>query len=465
MRKLAFVLMAAVASAALIAAAASSRGGSPSAAEASSHREAPLIAEDPSADNTDVYAFRSPDKPDTVTIISNFIPAEDPAAGPLYYQFATTARYNLNIDTNGDGTPNVVYRFRFGDSTPVAFLRNTVQPYTVTRIADGRSQVVFSGNTPPNNIGSRTTPGYRQLAAKAVGSLSSGGSVFAGQRDDGFFGDIGAIFDSLGFRRGTGNAGGGKDFFAGYGVHAIAVQVPISSLNAQNSIIGVWSSADRLKLTVRNVKTRVKVKVRVRGKLVTRTRLVNRRVVGNQFVQVSRLGNPLVNELLIPTQRKDEWNRGTPRDDGTKFINFFREPVLATLINRLYPGVIDAPERDRDDLVQILLTGIPNLNNTGTVMSEQIRLNLTINPSAAVGLGNRLGVLAGDLAGYPNGRRLEDDVIDISERAVAGILKGNMRANLLGDGVDGNDVPYMTTFPYQADPFSGFDNTKGQQKP
>ncbi len=464
MRKIALALLA-VAGIAALGLAVVTRGAGPSAATASSHREAPLISEDPAVDNTDVYAFRSPDKPDTVTVISNFVPAEDPAAGPLYYQFATTARYNLNIDTNGDGTPNVVYRFQFRDSTPVAFLRNTVQPYTVTRIENGRSQVVFNGNTPPNNIGPRTTPGYRQLAANAVGSLSSGGSVFAGQRDDGFFGDIGAIFDSLGFRRGTGNAGGGKDFFAGYGVHSIAVQVPISSLNAQNSIVGVWSSADRLKLTVRTVKSRVKVKVRVGGKLVTRTRVVSRRVVGNQFVQVSRLGNPLVNELLIPTQRKDEWNRGTPRDDGTKFINFYREPVLAALINRLYPGVINAPERDRDDIVQVLLTGIPNLNNTGAVMSDQIRLNLAVNPSAPVGLGNRLGVLAGDVAGYPNGRRLEDDVIDISERAVAGILKGNARANLLGDGVDGNDVTYMTTFPYQADPFSGFDNTKGQQKP
>ncbi len=464
MRKVALALLAVAGIAALFVAVAT-RGSAPSAAQASSHREAPLIAEDPSADNTDVFAFRSPDKPDTATIISNWIPAEDPGAGPMYYEFSSTARYNINIDTDGDGKPNVVYRFQFQKSAPVAFLRNTVQRYTVSRILTGRAQAVFSGTTPPNNIGPRTTPNYHQLALNAVGSLSSGGSVFAGQRDDAFYADIGAIFDSLNFRRGTGITGGGKDFFAGYGVHSIALQLPIAGLGARNNIIGVWSSTDRLKLTVANVKSKVRVKVRVRGKLVTRTKRVTRRVVKNQYVQVSRLGNPLVNELLIPTERKDEWNRGMPLDDGKKFLGFFQTSILAALINRLYPGVINAPESGRDDLVGVFLTGLPGLNNTGPTMAEEIRLNLAIAPAGPVGTGNRLGVLGKDLAGYPNGRRLEDDVIDISERAVAGILKNNARANLLGDGVDGTDIPYMQTFPYQADPFSGFDNTKGQQKP
>lgn len=445
-----------------VAVAALVRGPAPQAGTASSHREAPLISEDPTADNTDVYAFRSPDKPDTVTLISNWNPAEDPAAGPLYFEFSPTARYNINLDTNGDGRPNVVYRFQFARSMPVAFLRNTVQSYTVTRIANGQSQVVARGNTPPNNIGPRTTPNYRQLAQAAVGPVEGGGLVFAGQRDDGFFGDIGAIFDSLNFRRGTGNVGGGKDFFAGYAVHSIALQLPIQQLNAQNSILGVWSSTERQRLTVRTVtQTR---RVRIRGRL--RTVRTRRQVVSRPFVQVSRLGNPLVNELLIPTERKDEWNRGQPTDDGTRFLSFFREPILAGLINRLYPGVINAPERDRADLVQILLTGVPNLNNTGTTMAEMIRLNLSIAPTAPVGGGNRLGVVGNDLAGYPNGRRLEDDVIDISERAVAGVLMGNAaRANLLGDGVNANDVPFLAVFPYQADPFSGFENTKGQPKP
>jgi hypothetical protein len=181
-------------------------------------------------------------------------------------------------------------------------------------------------------------------------------------------------------------------------------------------------------------------------------------------VQVSRLGNPLVNEVIIPTERKDEWNRATPAQES-RFQQYYRTPLLAAAINQLYPGVLNVPERDRDDLVAVLLTGVPQLNNTGTTLADMLRLNMSIAPSGPVGTGNRLGVFANDLAGFPNGRRLEDDVIDIAERAVAGKLKGNARADLLGDGVDRNDVPHMQSFPYEADPASGFDNTKGQQKP
>jgi hypothetical protein len=430
-------------------AAAASRG--PEQGRASSHREAPAISEDPTADNTDLYAFRSPDRPDTVTIISNVIPGEDPAAGPMYYEFSPSARYNIYIDRNGDARPDVTYRFQFRPSTRVAFLRNTVQPYTVTRIEGGRSQVVATGNTSPNNVGPRTTPGYRQLAQNAVTQLA-GGVVFAGQREDAFFGDIGAIFDSLGFRRGTGNAGGGKDFFAGYAVHSLSLQLPIASLNDPDGIVGVWTSVERQQIRVQTV-TR-----RVRGNRVRQT------VVTRPWVQVSRLGNPLVNEVIIPTEQKDGWNGSTP-DRDSRYLALYQRPILAALINQLYPGVVNAPEQDRDDLVAVLLTGVPNLNFTGTTQADMLRLNLSIGPSAAVGQGNRLGVFGNDLAGFPNGRRLEDDVIDIAERAVAGKLKGNANADALGDGVDANDVPFLASFPYQNDPFSGFENTKGQQKP
>jgi hypothetical protein len=327
-----------------------------------------------------------------------------------------------------------------------------VQAYTVTRVEGGRSEVVASANTPPNNIGSRTTPGYRQLAQNAVAQLAGGGLVFAGQRDDGFFGDIGAIFDSLGFRRGTGNAGGGKDFFAGYGVHTLSLQIPIASLADPDGIVGIWTSVERQQIRVQAV-TR-----KVRGKRVTSS------VVSRPWVQVSRLGNPLVNEVIIPTAQKDEWNRSAPTGDS-RYVGLYTQPVLAALINQLYPGVVNAPERDRDDLVAVLLTGVPDLNSTGETRADMLRLNLSIAPTAPVGAGNRLGVFGNDLAGFPNGRRLEDDVIDIAERAVAGKLKGNANADALGDGVDGNDVPFLTAFPYQADPFSGFENTKGQQKP
>ncbi|MDX6413681.1 MAG: hypothetical protein QOH23_1091 [Gaiellaceae bacterium] len=445
MRKLAVLVLGAGALVALFAALAS-RGGTPPAAQASSHREAPLISEDPSADNTDTYAFRSPDRSDTVTIISNYIPGEDPAAGPNWYTFSPSARYVIYADKNGDGKPDITWRFRFKNQAPVAFLQNTQQSYTVTRVEGKSARVVGSGLlTPPDNIGPRSTPGYHALALAGVHDLSDGSKVFAGQRDDGFFGDIGAAFDLVAIRNGTGASGGGKDFFAGYAVHTVSLQVPLSQLdNGGNHIVGVWSASERPKLTVQG-----------RG---------NKLRASTKWVQVSRLGEPLINELLIPTGLKDKWNASTPNKDK-QFEQYYSSPVLAKLLNQLYPQFGPFQETNRTDLVSVLLTGLkePNLNYTGTTLADEIRLNLAIAPSAAVGHGNRLGVLGGDLAGYPNGRRLEDDVIDISERAVGGVLIGHSLP--LGDGVDANDVPYLAAFPYQADPFSGYENTKGQQKP
>jgi hypothetical protein len=449
MRKLAVVLLAAVASAALIAALAS-RGGSPSAAQASSHREAPLISEDPSADNTDVYAFRSPDRPDTVSIIANYIPGEDPAAGPNWYTFSPTARYVIYADKNGDGKPDVTWRFRFKNRAPVAFLQNTQQEFTVTRVDGDSSRVVGDGLlTPPDNIGPRSTPNYHALAMAGVHDLNDGSKVFAGQRDDGFFGDIGSIFDLVAIREGTGATGGGKDFFAGYAVHSIELQVPLSQLdNGRNHVVGIWAASDRLVTKVTLAKWRGR-------KFLKKT---------PDWQQVSRLGNPLINEVLIPTELKDKWNASTP-DKDKQFEQYYSSPILAKLLNQLYPQFGPFQETNRTDLVAVLLTGLkqPNLNFTGDTPADELRLNVSIAPTAPVGHGNRLGVLGGDLAGFPNGRRLDDDVIDIAERAVGGALIGHSLP--LGDGVDGNDVPYLTTFPYQADPFSGFENTKGQQKP
>jgi hypothetical protein len=446
MRKLAVVLLAAAASTALVVAFAA-RGGSPSGAQASSHREAPLISEDPSADNTDTYAFRSPDRPDTVTIIANYIPGEDPAAGPNWYTFSPSARYVVYADKNGDGKPDITWRFRFKNRAPVAFLQNTQQEYTVTRLDGKSSRVVGTGLlTPPDNIGPRSTPNYHALAMAGVHDLNDGSKVFAGQRDDGFFGDIGAIFDLVAIRSGTGANGGGKDFFAGYAVHSISVQVPLTQLdNGGNHVVGIWAASERPKITVQR-------------------KAASRRQAATNWVQVSRLGNPLINEVLIPTELKDKWNAATP-DKDKQFAQYYSSPILAKLLNQLYPQFGPFQETNRSDLVAVLLTGLkePNLNFTGDTQADEIRLNLGIAPTAAVGQGNRLGVLGGDLAGYPNGRRLEDDVIDISERVVGGALIGHSLP--LGDGVDGNDVPYQQSFPYQADPFSGFDNTKGQQKP
>jgi hypothetical protein len=434
-------------------------GPSPDPGTASSHREAPLISEDPSADNTDLYAFRSLDRPDMLTVVANWLPAEDPAAGPMWYAFSPSARYNIKLDRNGDGRADLTYRFRFGRAAPVAFLRNTAQPYTVTRIRGGRSTVVARGVTPPNNVGPRFlqtffgTTDYRALAARRVKSVRGGGRVFAGQREDAFFGDIGAIFDMLAFRRGTGNMGGGKDFFAGYAVHGIALQIPISQLDDRDHIVGVWATTERKSVSVTRPATAPAV------------RLAAQAARRAKWVQVSRLGNPLVNEVIIPTALKDRWNRSQPRSDGrAPFFKYYREPILAALINQLYPGVVNAPERDRDDLVQVFLTGVKGLNYTGPTRAEMLRINLSIAPTPPESM-NRLGVVGGDLAGYPNGRRLEDDVIDISEQAVAGVLLGNENAKALGDGVDRNDVANLTVFPYENDPPSGFANSKGVQQP
>jgi hypothetical protein len=399
---------------------------------ASSHREAPLIAEDPSADLTDMYAFRSPDKPNTVTILANVSPGEDPAAGPNWYTFSPNARYNLKVDTNGDARPDVTYAFQFKTNTGPYFLGDTAQPYTVTRIAGGKARVVAHGTTPPNNIGPRSTPHYRELAAKGVISVAGGGKAFAGQRDDPFFGDIGAIFDLVAIRKGTGNMGGGKDFFAGYGVHTFGVQVPIAGLRAKNGTNGVWSSVDRRKVTTRGAATRN----------------------SGAWVQVDRLANPLVNEVIIPTGLKDQWNALQPSQEG-RFKQYYTTPILAAVINKLYK--LGAPETGRDDLVAVLLTGVPKLNYTGSTLADMLRLNLTIPVTARP---NRIGVLAGDNQGWPNGRRLNDDVIDIAEQAVGGFLKGTKLP--LGDGVNRDDRNLLRSFPYIADPQSGFDNTKGK---
>jgi Domain of unknown function (DUF4331) len=434
-------------------------GPSPKEAKSSSHREAPAISEDPTADTTDLYAFRSADRPDMLTIVGNWIPAEDPAAGPMYYRFSTGARYNIKIDRNGDARPDVTYRFQFKNRRSPLFLAETVQDYTVTRIRGGRTSVVARGTTPPNNVGPRTnqmfygSADHSTLANARIFSLAGGGRVFAGQREDAFFGDIGAIFDLLAFRRGTGNTGGGKDFFAGYAVHAIALQIPISQLDDSDHIVGVWATTERQRVVVRSHRG---------GSAAAGTGAgLAGRHAGRRWVQVSRLANPLVNELLIPTGLKDQWNRDAPANDR-EYVRYFREPMLAAAINDLYPGIVNAPETGRDDLVAVLLTGVEGLNHTGPRLADMLRINLSIPPTATP---NRLGVFGNDLAGWPNGRRLEDDVIDIAERAVAGKLKGNPNADALGDGVDANDVSSLSSFPYEAHPPSGFENSKGLQKP
>ena len=247
--------------------------------------------------------------------------------------------------------------------------------------------------------------------------------IFAGQRDDAFFGDIGAIFDLLGFRKAgtTGDKGGGKDFFAGYNVHAIALQIPISQLDTKSHTIGIWSTTDRRNVTVN-------------GKLV------------RGWTQVSRLGNPLINEVVIPTSQKDLWNRLNPSQDA-RFEKYYTDPLLAATINTVYK--LGVPATGRDDLVAVLLTGIPKVTFTGSTLADELRVNLAVPVTPASKI-SRMGVLGGDNQGWPNGRRLGDDVIDIAEQAVAGFLKGTKVP--LGDGVNSGDMANLEDVPLRGAP-------------
>jgi hypothetical protein len=426
MRKLAFVLIV-TAGATLVALFVGRLG--PGSGSASSHREAPLISEDPTADNTDLYAFRSPDRPSTFTIVSNWIPGEDPAAGPNYYTFSQTARYNVYIDRNGDGRPDITYRFRFKTPTGPYFLGNTQQTWTATR----NDKLFATGKTPIDNIGPRFNgfvgvKNYEQSAEKTI--VHKGGvSIFTGQRDDPFFADVGAIFDLVAIRKAgtTGNMGGGKDFLSGYNVHTIALQIPISQVDTASHTIGVWSSTDRRNVVVDGTLHR-------------------------GWTQVSRLGEPLVNEVIIPTGLKDLWNRTSPAADS-QFEKYYESPILAAVLNKLYK--LGVPETGRDDLVAVLGTGIPKVTYTGPTFADELRVNLSIPPSAHP---NRMGVLAGDNAGFPNGRRLTDDVVDIEEQAVAGFLQG-MKVPL-GDGVNRDADGVLSHFPYVMTPHQGYVNSK-----
>jgi hypothetical protein len=401
----------------------------PSPSSASSHREAPLISEDPTADNTDLYAFRSPDKPGTFTIVSNWIPGEDPAAGPNYYTFSQTAHYNIYIDRNGDGKPDDTYTFRFKTPTGPYFLGNTVQSWTATL----NGKPFATGKTPMDNIGPRQQAfaGIKNYESAAESTIvhKNGVAIFAGQRDDPFFADVGAIFDLVAIRKAgtTGNMGGGKDFLSGYNVHTIALQIPISQVDNASHTIGVWSSTDRQDVVVNGV-------------------------LHKGWTQVSRLGEPLVNEVIIPTGLKDLWNRTDPVDDA-QFEKYYTTPILAAVLNKLYK--VGAPTTGRDDLVAVLGTGIPKVTYTGKTFADELRLNLSIPPSAHP---NRMGVLAGDNAGFPNGRRLGDDIVDIEEQAVAGFLKGHKVP--LGDGVNADADGYLAHFPYVMTPHGGFTNSK-----
>ena len=400
------------------------------------------------------------------TLIANYYPAQEPGAGPNFYRFSDDVLYEIHVDNDGDARQDMSYQFRFDTQVrnPDTFLYNTGpitslddpdwnvrQTYTVTwaagKVQDGRVVLGSGLMTPPANIGPASTPNYEALAAAAVHELDDGIKVFAGQRDDPFFVDLGSVFDLLTIRALPGNSGGGVDGLGGFNVQTMAIQVPIDQITEGDPVIGVWATASRRKVSVLR---------RDGGEPLS---------IGS-WHQVSRLGMPLVNELVIPLGEKDKFNTSKPMDDG-QFLGRVTDPEIAKLLNLLYRGIVaPVPETGRSDLVAVFLTGVPGVNQPANgTPSEMIRLNTSIAPSAQP---DRLGAIAGDLAGFPNGRRLVDDTVDIALRAAAcgygDVLEGILGLcnlapnNLLGDGVDANDVPFLSEFPYVGTPNSGFEH-------
>ncbi len=453
-----------------------------------SHREAPLIALDPAADNTDVYAFRSWVDPSKVVFIMNVIPGQDPGDGPNYFNFDDNVLYRIHIDNNRDGiAEDIDYELRFTTETrpalgvlnfplpdvgnphiPVPQLQGITaldgpgsegltrrQPYSVTEVRRHKRTELFKGQTlvaVPSNAGPATMPSYEALAAQGIYSDPSGIRVFAGQRAETFYIDLGAVFDTANLRRfppvlsdaEDANDGAnpfGVNRFSGFNVHTIAIEVPITRItqdqkppSTENSMIGMYASTSRQRTTIRRG---APLSVRdgddddddtlVRGK--------------GRFVQVSRMANPLVNELIIDTPSKDRWNASEPEDEA-QFQDFYKNPSLALALHLIFG--IDVPAPGRTDLMRILLKypgqALGKNDDCGSPCAELLRLDLSVNPTLPQNQ-RRLGGLAGDPAGFPNGRRPNDDVTDIALRVVAGVLAGDpccngFPHNRLGDGVN-----------------------------
>jgi hypothetical protein len=411
-------------------------GAEPGQARASSHREAPLISGQPQYDNTDVYAFVSPDKPDTTTIVANWLPFQEPAGGPNFYKFADDAQYDIHIDSDGDAQGDLIYRWTFKEHVKNGntFLFNTgpvtaiddpdlniTQTYDIDLLRLKNQHVMrttkIADDLPvaPSNVGKASMPDYQSLRDQAVTQLPGGASAFAGQADDPFFLDL-RVFDLL---YGGNLSEVGNDTLKGYNVNSIALQVPTAYIrqSEEQPIVGIWSTTQR-------------------------------KSASGHWKQVSRLGMPLVNEVVIPVKDKDKFNASAPWHDA-QFLPFVTEPELPKLIEGIYK--IKAPAEPRDDLVSVFLTGVDELNKPPNVRpAEMLRLNTSIEPAAEP---KRLGVLDGDTAGFPNGRRLTDDVLDIALQVVEGELLD--QKNDLGDAVDENDQKFTESFPYVALPTSG----------
>ncbi len=443
---------------------------------ASSHREAPITALDRSADVTDWYAFVSYDHPDRVTMILNVDPLLEPANGPNYFPFDPNVLYEMRIDNNHDGIPDVTFQFRFQTQIrapgvftgfvggiagipPITALNgpgseglSLQQTYTVTMVKNNDKAVDITGGTTlytvPSNVGPLTMPNYDSLFSQGVYNLPNNVRVFAGTVDDPFYIDLGAAFDSLNFRMGVGGIltpavdaddthNYAPDAVAGYNVNSIVLEVPITMLTSdgklhpasdKRAVIGTYGATYRPVITVRRGSTTLE---------------------SGGYAQVNREGNPLINELIVGTGSKDKFSTDVPKNDG-QFAPFVLDPLLAHLFNSVLG--LPIPPAPRTDLLLLVQYQAPicpgcTAKDAGPV-ADLLRLNTGIPPTA-VGQQKRLGFLAGDVAGFPDGRRPIDDVVDIAARAVAGILVDPVKYGAaIGDGVNINENGYGTTFPY-----------------
>jgi len=425
----------------------------PSSVGAASHREAPLISMDPTADITDFFMFRSYEagKDDKIVMIMDVIPGEEPSAGPNYYQFDPNVLYSFYVDNNGDGKANDVrFEVKFKNEfrgvnkdlglflgfvalPPITALDGAGseglglrQSYTVTMVRGDDRKVLGSGLfAVPSNVGPRTMPDYDALAAQGIYDIKNNVRVFAGQRDDPFYIDLGAVFDTLNLRA------PGVDMLSGFNVHTIALEIPANLLTKDKKgiadtnfpTLGAYASTSRRSEKVLKDEGRVDY--------------------DGSWVQVQRLANPLINEAIIGTADKDRWNALDPSKES-KFIDYYTNPRLDTALE----AVFGADASPAFDLRDVLLTYTPGNYDR---LSELLRLNISVAP-VALASQNPLTALAGDNAGWPNGRRPIDDVTDVAVKVIGG---ANYIALPSIDSVDANDKPLPNTFPFLASPWDG----------
>jgi hypothetical protein len=474
---------------------------------AANHREAPITALDHKADITDVYAFRSyggSGRDTHVTLIMGVDPLLEPANGPNWFPFDPDILYELKVDNNNDAVADVVFQFRFRTEQRLPNLfqvyagvpggavapRNSPAPvppgtpivpprissfgsvglglrqrYTVTMVRGGvRTPLSSLSGSPfyavPANVGPRTMD-YEALFGAGTYDVPAGIRVFAGTTDDAFWIDLGGAFDTfnthippiLSAVQDAANVNFAPDTVSGYAVNSIAIEVPIALLTRTGAIerhtstaatIGVWATTSRPRTTVRRPPLSA--------------------VSGGSFAQVQRMGNPLINELLVGTGYKDRFSMDQPKNDA-QFASFFLDPSLARVINALTAGAVAIPAPPRVDLLPVV-TYAPPIAAPGTPagpVADLLRLNTGVPPTPPAS-ASRLGLLGGDPAGFPNGRRVFDDVTDVALRlVVGGVLAApfpgfsSQIGGKLGDGVNVNDATYRTEFPYLASAPSGRD--------